>query len=305
MKLIFAGTPGFAAVALESLLTAGFDIALVLTQPDRPAGRGLRPRPSAVKELACRHGLPLTQPAKLQEPAIQEQIRKIGATAMVVVAYGLILPAAVLAIPARGCLNVHASLLPRWRGAAPIERALLAGDRETGITIMQMDAGLDTGAILLQDTMAIRDDDTTQTLHDRLAQLGARSIVRALRGQLPARAQDESKATYARKISKADALIDWSQSAELICRQVRAFNPRPGAATTLDGAALKIWSAQPVSAATGRPGTVLVVTAQGLVVTTGSGALSITEMQKAGGRRLVAAAFIAGTTVVPGTRLGA
>ena len=305
MKLIFAGTSGFAAVALESLLAAGFDIALVLTQPDRPAGRGLRPRPSAVKEFACGHGLPLTQPANLHEAASQEQIRKIGATAMVVAAYGLILPAALLTIPARGCLNIHASLLPRWRGAAPIERALLAGDRETGITIMQMDAGLDTGAILLREKIAINDDDTAQTLHDRLAQLGARSIVRALREQLPPRVQDGSAATYAGKICKAEAMIDWSSSADAICRQIRAFNPRPGAATTLNGAALKIWCAQPVPAAAGTPGTVVAAGAQGLVVATGSGAIRITELQKAGGKRLAAASFLAGTTVMPGTRLDA
>ena len=207
MKLIFAGTSGFAAVALEALFAADFDIALVLTQPDRPAGRGLRLRPSAVKIAASVRGLPLAQPTNLRDPAIQEQLRRTGAAAMVVAAYGLILPAAVLDIPVRGCLNIHASLLPRWRGAAPIERALLAGDRETGITIMLMDAGLFSGAILLQQKIAIASDDTAQTLHDRLAQLGASSIVRVLREQPPPRAQDDSAATYAGKISKAEAVI--------------------------------------------------------------------------------------------------
>ena len=181
MKLIFAGTPEFAAVALDALLAAGHAVALTLTQPDRPAGRGLKPRPSAVKALALARKLPLAQPASLKEPVIQEQLRAIGADAMVVAAYGLILPDAVLAIPARGCINIHASLLPRWRGAAPIQRAVLAGDRETGITIMQMDAGLDTGAILLQEKIALNDDDTAQTLHDKLAHLGARCVMRAVR----------------------------------------------------------------------------------------------------------------------------
>ena len=304
MKLVFAGTPAFAATALESLLAAGFDIALVLTQPDRPAGRGLRPRPSAVKEFASQHGLPLFQPATLSEPAIEAQIRATRATAMVVAAYGLLLPAAVLAIPARGCFNIHASLLPRWRGAAPIERALLAGDRETGITIMLMDEGLDTGAIVLQQAIAINDDDTAQTLHDKLAQLGASNIVRALREQSSPRAQDGAAATYAKKISKAEATVDWTSSADAICRQIRAFNPRPGAATTLYGATLKLWRAQPASAIAGAPGTVVAVGAEGLVVATGDGAVRITELQRAGGKRLAATAVLAGSNVVPGTRLG-
>jgi methionyl-tRNA formyltransferase len=201
MKLIFAGTPEFAAVALDVLVESGHEIVLVLTQPDRPAGRGQHLSPSVVKMRACRNNLPLAQPASLKQPDIQETLRATGAEVMVVVAYGLILPAAVLNIPARGCLNIHASLLPRWRGAAPIQRALLAGDSETGITIMQMDQGLDTGAILLQEKTAIRDDDTAQTLHDKLARLGANGIVRALRESLPAQAQDGTLATYAEKIS--------------------------------------------------------------------------------------------------------
>jgi len=305
MKLIFAGTSEFAAVSLEALFAADFELALVLAPPDRPAGRGLRLRPSAVKVLAGRRGLPLAQPPNLRDPAILEQLRGTGAAAMVVAAYGLILPATVLAIPARGCLNVHASLLPRWRGAAPIERALLAGDRETGITIMQMDAGLDTGAILLQEKIAITSDDTAQTLHDRLAQLGASSIVRALREQLPPRAQDDSAATYAEKISKAEAVIDWSKSGADICRQIRAFNPRPGAATTLNGEPLKIWCAHTVSGGAGIPGTIGEAGVQGMVVATGGDAICITKLQKAGGKPLAAAAFLAGTTVAPGTRLGA
>jgi len=304
MKLIFAGTPEFAAVALESLLAAGHAVALTLTQPDRPAGRGLKPHPSAVKKLALARGLPLAQPASLKQPAIQEQLRNVGADAMVVAAYGLILPPPVLAVPARGCLNIHASLLPRWRGAAPIQRALLSGDRETGITIMQMDAGLDTGAILLQEKIAIDDDDTAQTLHDKLAPLGARCILRALSENPAPRAQDDGVATYADKIAKAEAVIDWSRSAVDICRQIRAFNPAPGSATTLDGAALKIWCAQPVAHRNAPPGTVAGVGASGIVVAAGAGAVNVTELQKAGAKRLAARAFLAGAALAPGSRLG-
>lgn len=304
MKLVFAGTPRFAAVALEVLVAAGFDVGLVLTQPDRPAGRGLRALPSAVKVSAESLRLPLAQPENLKAPEIQAQLRAVGADAMVVAAYGLLLPAAVLAIPPRGCLNIHASLLPRWRGAAPIQRALLAGDSETGITIMQMDAGLDTGAILLAESIAIGDDDTAQTLHDRLAQIGARCIVRALRENPPSRAQDASGETYAAKISKSEAAVDWSKSAIDICRQVRAFNPAPGAATAWDGTPLKIWRAEPLAEDVGAPGTVARMDATGLVVAAGQGAVKITELQKAGSKRLAAAAFLGGSTLVPGARLG-
>ncbi|NBR27704.1 MAG: methionyl-tRNA formyltransferase, partial [Betaproteobacteria bacterium] len=235
MKLIFAGTPEFAAVALAALLDAGHDIALVLTQPDRPAGRGMHARESQVKVLAKERGLRIAQPLGLKDAAVQSDLRAIGAEAMVVAAYGLILPQAVLDIPPRGCLNIHASLLPRWRGAAPIQRALIAGDHETGITIMQMNAGLDTGDVLLRETTPIGEDDTAATLHDRLAAMGGRCIVRALREQ-PARiAQDDAAATYAAKISKAEAAIDWSLPADEICRRIRAYNPVPGATTLLDG----------------------------------------------------------------------
>ncbi len=305
MKLIFAGTPKFAAIALEGLLAAGHAVALTLTQPDRPAGRGLKPQSSAVKKLALARGLPLEQPASLNQTAIQEQLRNVGADAMVVAAYGLILPPSVLQVPARGCLNIHASLLPRWRGAAPIQRALLNGDRETGITIMQMDAGLDTGSILLQEKIAINDDDTAQTLHDRLAPLGARCILRALNEDSAPRAQDDVAATYADKITKAEAVIDWSRSAVDICRQVRAFNPAPGAATMLDGATLKIWCAQPVVHSTAAPGTVVGVGTDGIVVAAGAGAVNVTELQRAGAKRLAAAAFLAGTALAPRERFGA
>ena len=304
MKLIFAGTPEFAAVALDALLAAGHAVALTLTQPDRPAGRGLKPRPSAVKALALARKLPLAQPASLKEPVIQEQLRAIGADAMVVAAYGLILPDAVLAIPARGCINIHASLLPRWRGAAPIQRAVLAGDRETGITIMQMDAGLDTGAILLQEKIALNDDDTAQTLHDKLAQLGARCVVRTLKENPAPRAQDDTAATYADKITKAETVIDWARSAGDICRQIRAFDPVPGAVTTLDGATLKIWRAQPLAHEAVTPGTVMSARASGIVVAAGGGAVNVIELQKAGSKRLAAAAFLAGAKLVPRARLG-
>ncbi len=207
MKLIFAGTPPFAALALQALVKAGFQIGLVLTQPDRPAGRGLRLHPSAVNVCAGVHGLPVAQPPNLKDPEVHEMLRAIDADAMIVAAYGLLLPAAVLNVPPRGCLNIHASLLPRWRGAAPIQRALLAGDDETGITIMQMDAGLDTGPILLQERVAIAADDTARTLHDKLAQLGAGAIVQALRTATMARTQDAANATYAEKITKAEATI--------------------------------------------------------------------------------------------------
>jgi len=310
MRLIFAGTPEFAATALEALLTADFEVALVLTQPDRPAGRGLRPRPSAVKALALAHDLPLAQPASLKDAALQDQLRAIEPAVMVVAAYGLILPATVLAIPLRGCLNIHASLLPRWRGAAPIQRALLAGDSETGITIMQMDDRLDTGAILLQEKITINDDDTAQTLQARLASLGARCIVRALHENPLPCAQNDAAATYAAKISKAEAAINWSCSARDICRQIRAFNPVPGAVTSLNGVALKIWCAHPAGpagpagTAAGRRGTVVSAAADGIVVAAGDGAVCITELQKAGGKRLSAPVFLAGSALAPGTRLG-
>ena len=304
MKLIFAGTPQFAAVALDALLTAGFEVALVLTQPDRPAGRGLRRLPSAVKALALERQLPLAQPVSLKEPETQARLHAAGAEAMVVAAYGLILPAAVLTMPLRGCFNIHASLLPRWRGAAPVQRALLAGDTETGISIMQMDAGLDTGAILLQERIVIEDDDNAQSLHDRLAQLGARCVVRALHEPMSPRVQDNAAATYAGKISKVEAIIDWSRSARDICRQIRAFNPAPGASTLLDGALLKIWRAEPVLAPPAPWGSMISADASGVVVAAADGGVKITELQKAGGTRLSAGAFVGGAKLMPGTRLG-
>jgi len=303
MRLIFAGTPEFAAAALKALIAAGHDIALVLTQPDRPAGRGMQLKPSAVKTLALQHGLAVAQPLGLKDAAIQAALREIGADSMIVAAYGLILPQAVLDIPRLGCLNIHASLLPRWRGAAPIHRAILAGDAETGITIMQMDAGLDTGAMLLRQSLPISADDTAQTLHDKLAALGATSIVEALdalaQGRLPALAQDAAQATYAAKISKEEARIDWQKSAAELARAIRAYNPAPGAFCLRAGETLKLWATQ-TSGEHGTPGTVLAADKDGIVVACGSGALRIHELQRAGGKRLSAAQFLAGAPIAPG-----
>jgi methionyl-tRNA formyltransferase len=303
MRLVFAGTPAFAATALEGLLAAEHDIALVLTQPDRPAGRGMQLKPSAVKTVALAHGLALAQPQTLKDPAVQAQLRATAADAMVVVAYGLILPAAVLVIPLLGCFNIHASLLPRWRGAAPIQRALLAGDVETGITIIQMDVGLDTGAMLLKKRLPITANDTTQTLHDKLAPLGAEAIVQALdilcRDGVAAEVQDAALATYAAKINKDEARVDWRLAATEIVRAVRAYNPYPAAFTLLRGEPLKLWAAEAIAGA-GEPGTVLAADKSGIVVACGTGALQITELQRAGGKRLGAAQFLAGVVISGG-----
>jgi methionyl-tRNA formyltransferase len=303
VRLIFAGTPEFAAIALQALLDAGHDIALVLTQPDRPAGRGMKLKPSPVKELALARGLTVAQPLTLKDPTEQDKLRAIQAEAMIVAAYGLILPKAVLDIPPRGCLNIHASLLPRWRGAAPIQRAMLAGDRETGITIMQMDAGLDTGAMLLKKTTPIRDDDTAQTLHDRLAQIGGEAIVEALAAPRTGEAQDDALACYAAKLTKEEAQIEWTQSSAEIARAVRAYNPVPIAFAQWQGQPLKIFAAQ-AEAGSGAPGTVLRADAAGIVVACGEGALRITELQRPGGKRLNAAQFLAGNGLGLGERLG-
>jgi methionyl-tRNA formyltransferase len=304
MKLIFAGTPEFAAAALAALISAGHEVALVLTQPDRPAGRGMSLQASPVKQLAQAHGIPVFQPPSLKDAEAQGVVRAVGAEAMVVAAYGLILPQAVLDMPRFGCLNIHASLLPRWRGAAPIQRAILAGDAETGVCIMQMEAGLDTGPVLLREATAIGSEDTGATLHDRLAVIGARLIVDVVaRLPLPAQIQPDQGVTYAAKIDKAEAAIDWSCPAVQIDRQVRAFNPFPGAATSLNGAALKIWRARPEAGA-GRPGEILAVSSDGLLIACGDGALRVTELQKAGGKRLPVGQFLAGHPLVAGTILG-
>jgi len=305
VRIIFAGTPPFAAAALNALADAGHDIVLVLTQPDRPAGRGMKLMPSAVKQAALARGLPVSQPPSLKSPEAQTELHAVDADVMVVAAYGLILPQAVLGLPRLGCLNIHASLLPRWRGAAPIQRAILAGDAETGITIMQMDAGLDTGAMLSKTVVPIRDSDTAASLHDVLAATGATAIVAAL-ANYPALvpvAQDDAQATYAAKLSKDEAQLDWRQPADALARAVRAYNPAPGAWTQLDGAPLKVWMAATAPGA-GDPGTVLRADAEGLVVACGSGALALREVQPAGSKRMSAAAFLAGRPVPPGSRLG-
>lgn len=307
MRLVFAGTPEFAAVALRALIAAGHDIPLVLTQPDRPAGRGMKLKASPVKEVALSRGIPVHQPERLKTPESQAPIRSAGADAMIVAAYGLILPQAVLDIPPLGCVNIHASLLPRWRGAAPIQRAILAGDTVTGITLMQMDAGLDTGAMLRRAELAIGPEDTAAGLHDRLAELGGREIVALLPGLQAARrtaqAQDEGLATYAAKIAKEEAALDWSLPAEALHRRIRAFNPFPGAATRLHGEPLKVWRAE-AAAGSGAAGEVLAAAPEGILVACGTGALRLTELQQAGGRRLDAAAFLAGRHLEAGMRLG-
>jgi methionyl-tRNA formyltransferase len=264
----------------------------------------MRLQASAVKEVAVRYGLRLAQPASLKEGQALKALAEAKAEAMIVAAYGLLLPPAVLAIPARGCINIHASLLPRWRGAAPIQRALLAGDRETGITIMQMDAGLDTGPILLQKELPIEPADTSGTLHDKLAVLGAKCIVDALDQRLTPRAQDETGATYARRIEKSEAIIDWKQPAQMICRQVRAFNPQPGAFTSVNGDILKVWSVLPGGAGRDEAGVIVAAGPDAIVVAAGVGSVSLIELQRAGGKRLRAGAYVAGGGIKAGMRLG-
>ncbi|MBQ0920041.1 methionyl-tRNA formyltransferase [Hydrogenophaga aromaticivorans] len=317
MKIIFAGTPEFARVALERLLAAGFEIPLVLSQPDRPAGRGMKLQASPVKQCALAHGLAVAQPRSLrldgkfpdEAAAARAAIRAANADAMVVAAYGLILPQWVLDAPRLGCFNIHASLLPRWRGAAPIHRAIEAGDQHSGVTIMQMDAGLDTGDMLLVERLPIAADDSTGSLHDRLAVLGGRLMVEALEmaacGGLRPVPQPADGVTYAHKIEKAEAAIDWTLPAAVIARRVRAFNPFPGASTALAGEAIKVWAAQ-VETDTGAdagaavPGQVLAIGPQGIRVMTGDGVLVLDELQRAGGKRLPAADFLRGFSLTPG-----
>lgn len=313
MKVAFAGTPEFARVALEAICAAGHEVPLVLTQPDRPAGRGLKLQPSPVKVAALARGLPVVQPRSLRldgkypddATAARASLEAAAPEVMVVAAYGLILPQWVLSLPGRGCLNIHGSLLPRWRGAAPIHRALEAGDAETGITIMQMDAGLDTGAMLLARVLPIAPDDTTAALHDRLAALGAELVVQALRelDTLQPVPQPEAGVTYAHKIDKAEGVIDWALPAAQIERRVRAFDPFPGCSFALDGEVVKLWRAR-VQPGRGVPGEVL-VGGDRLVVACGEGALELLQLQAAGGRRLAVADFLHGHPVTAGQRLAA
>ena len=302
MRLIYAGTPPFAVTALDALLDAGHDVVQVLTQPDRPAGRGLKPQASAVKQLALARQLPLAQPATLKDAAMISRLANLNADAMIVAAYGLMIPESLLWLPTLGCLNIHASLLPRWRGAAPIQRALLSGEHETGVTIMQMDAGLDTGPMLLSETVPIAAKDNAQTLHDKLARSGAQLILRALREQPKPVPQNNELATYASKIDKAEASIDWTRPAAEIDRLIRAFNPAPGARATWNGHALKIWQAEPASAPPAPSGTLLQTSNDGIVIAAGVGAIRLLELQRAGGKRLSAKQFLAGMPMNPGTR---
>ncbi|MBL8446114.1 MAG: methionyl-tRNA formyltransferase [Zoogloeaceae bacterium] len=286
MKVAFAGTPEFAAVALEAILAAGYSVPIVLTQPDRPAGRGMRLQASPVKTLALAHGIPVDQPERLRTSEQRAALAAAAPDVLVVAAYGLILPQAVLDLPPRGCLNIHASLLPRWRGAAPIHRAIEAGDSQTGITIMQMDAGLDTGPMLLRRALAIAADDTTGRLHDRLGQLGGRMIVEALAALpgLSPEPQPQDGVTYAAKISRAEAFLDWRRPAVELERRIRAFDPFPGAVGVVDGLTLKFWSARAESG-WGEPGTILGADEAGLRLACGEGVLTITVGQRPGGRR--------------------
>jgi methionyl-tRNA formyltransferase len=306
MRIAFAGTPAFAAAALQALVESHCEIALVLTQPDRPAGRGLRESPSAVKQLALRLGLAVAQPPTLRNEEILEQLRSTGAQALVVAAYGLILPQAVLDIFPAGCINIHASLLPRWRGAAPIQRAILAGDQETGICIMRMEQGLDTGPVYLTRKIPILPDDSAASLHDRLAALGAQCIVDALpqigQGTLAPSPQPADGITYAHKILKAEAAIDWQRDALDVDRHVRAFNPFPGAFSSLGNETIKVWRGFAGPGAAGTPGEILACAADGIVVACGKGIMKITELQRAGGRRLSAAEFLRGLPHARGER---
>lgn len=307
MKVIFAGTPDFAASALKAIAAAGFEVPLVLTQPDRPKGRGMQLQASPVKQAALDLGLTVAQPQSLRKEEAQELLRKQHADVMVVAAYGLILPQAVLDIPQHGCLNIHASLLPRWRGAAPIQRAIEAGDAETGVCIMQMDAGLDTGNVVSEHRYAIKTADTAQNVHDALAEIGARAIVADLQrlqqeGRLKSIPQPENGVTYAQKLSKEEAKIVWSEPAAAIERKIRAFNPVPGAWTEYQGKPLKIWRAETV-AQSGEAGEVLHCGSDGLIVACGAQALKITELQPAGSKRMNIAAFAAGNRITVGEKL--
>jgi methionyl-tRNA formyltransferase len=303
VKVAFGGTPEFARAALAAIIAAGFDVPLVLTQPDRPAGRGQKLQAGPVKQLALEHGIAVHQPDRLKDPATHEPLIAAAPDVLVVAAYGLILPQAVLDIPRLGCINIHASLLPRWRGAAPIQRAIEAGDAETGVTIMRMEAGLDTGPMLLKEALPITDGDTAATLHDKLASMGARLIVQALRDidRLTPAPQPVEGVTYANKIDKAEAMLDFRRPAAELAQRIRAFDPFPGAAAILDGTTIKLWHALPESG-TGVPGTVLAVDGRGIVVACGEGALRVTELQKPGGKRLSAADFLRGASVVAGQR---
>jgi methionyl-tRNA formyltransferase len=302
LRVVFAGTPPFAARALEALAAAGHDIPLVLTQPDRPSGRGLKLTASAVSQAAAALGLRTEKPETLKDDAARELLRSLDAEVMVVAAYGLILPKAILSIPRRGCINIHASLLPRWRGAAPIQRAILAGDVHTGVAIMQMEEGLDTGPVLLEREIAIGPRDTTGSLTTKLARLGADAVVQALAhlDALQPRSQDPAQATYAAKIAKSEAALDWNEPCETLDRKVRAFDPAPGAQALVEGETVKIWVAHPVPGVQAAPGSVVGVEGEKLVIACGRGGLSLDVVQKPGGRKMTAAEFRRGKALGAG-----
>lgn len=290
MRIVFAGTPDFAASHLQALLDAGsHEIIAVYTQPDRPAGRGQKLMPSPVKQLAVQHAIPVYQPQTLRDPAAQAELAALTPDLMVVVAYGLILPQMVLDTPRLGCINSHASLLPRWRGAAPIQRAVQAGDAESGVTVMQMEAGLDTGPMLLKVSTPISAEDTGGSLHDRLAQLGSAAVVETVAklaaGELKGEVQDDALATYAHKLNKDEARLDWSRPADELERLIRAFNPWPICHSTLSGEPLKVLAAQP-GEGSGAPGSILAADKNGLTVACGAGALRLTRLQLPGGKAL-------------------
>jgi methionyl-tRNA formyltransferase len=308
VRLVFAGTPRFAAVALQRLVEAGHDVPLVLTQPDRPAGRGMKLVASEVKTLAVECGLAVAQPSTLRDPAAEALVRAAGAELMVVAAYGLLLPLPILSMFRRGCLNIHASLLPRWRGAAPIHRALLAGDAETGVCIMLMEEGLDTGPVYRRASLPIRPEDTTGTLHDRLAAMGADLLLECLadleRGGIEPEPQSSEGVSYARKIRREDAVVDWTVTADVVHRQIRAFDPSPGAGTTWRGEPVKIWAAHPATGSIDRvPGEVIAAEPDGILVACAAGtALELTELQRPGGRRQPVRTFLQGCPIAPGER---
>lgn len=311
MRIAFAGTPTFAAVVLAELLRRNFNITSVLTQPDATSGRGLRRVIGPVKQLALKNDIAVHQPATLKDPAAADMIERLQLDVLVVVAYGLLLPTTVLSLPRLGCLNVHASLLPRWRGAAPIQRSIMAGDVETGVCIMQMEAGLDTGAVYARRATPIGPDDTLGSLHDRLAALGAETLCAVLpeleAGRAEAEPQPVEGVTYAAKILKPDTRVDWNAPAVQTERLLRALDPSPGAFTMLQGQPLKLWRGLVLQStgAAAAPGTILVVSSDGVDVQCGDGVLRVTELQRAGGRRMRSVDFLRGNTLSPGDRFGA
>ena len=306
MNIIFAGTPEFAVPALSALIEAGHHVVMVLTQPDRPAGRGMKLKASPVKTLALQHHLNVFQPESLKPAEMQAEIAAVNADVMIVAAYGLIIPTPVLNMPKLGCYNIHASLLPRWRGAAPIHRSLLAGDSETGVTIMEVVPALDAGAMVSCGVVPITQHDTTQTLHDALSTIGAKLMVEAMEslavnGKLDAQPQDESRVTYAHKLTKAEAVIDWTKSADEISRQIRGFNPFPVAHGNFKGEVCRLWMAKVADGnnPNAKIGEVVSI-ADGIVVACGSGLLKLTELQMPSGKRLDAKAFIQGQNLKVG-----